>query len=203
MAGPSRYPVPTRVNRVVEMVRRSRFITTLARAPDARAAHTFIQRIREEFPDATHNCRAFVAGPPGSTIHVGMNDDGEPRGTAGRPMLAALLHGGVGEVVAVTTRYFGGVKLGTGGLSRAYGGGVKLALESLPIEEKVELVPVEVAVRYADVDALQRLIEQIEAVVEGEDFGAEVRYRLKVSEKRVDELRAAVSELTRGGGRVT
>ena len=83
---------------MVEMVRRSRFITTLARAPDARAAHTFIQRIREEFPDATHNCRAFVAGPPGSTIHVGMNDDGEPRGTAGRPMLAALLHGGVGEV---------------------------------------------------------------------------------------------------------
>ena len=95
------------------------------------------------------------------------------------------------------------MKLGTGGLSRAYGGGVKLALESLPIEEKVELIPVEVAVRYADVDALQRLIEQIEAVVEGEDFGAEVRYRLKVSEKRVDELRAAVSELTRGGGRVT
>lgn len=202
MAGASRYPVPARVHRVEETVRRSRFVTTLAHAPDAGAAHAFVRRIRDEFPDATHNCWAFVAGPPGSTMHVGMSDDGEPHGTAGRPMLTALLHGGVGEIVAVCTRTFGGVKLGTGGLARAYAGGVKLALESLPTEEKVERVPVDVTVGYADVDALQRLIERMEIVVEGEDFGAEVRYRLGVPETHVGELRAAVAELTRGEGRV-
>ena len=202
MGDASRYPVPARIHRVEQSVRRSRFVTTLAHAPDAQAAHSFIERIRAEFPDATHNCWAFVAGPPGSTTHVGMSDDGEPHGTAGRPMLTQLLHGGVGEVVAVCSRWFGGVKLGTGGLGRAYAGGVKLALESLPTEEKVERVGVDITVGYADVDGLQRLLEAMEIVVEAEDFGAEVHYRLAVPENRVEELRAAVAELTRGAGKV-
>ncbi|HSR43143.1 MAG TPA: YigZ family protein, partial [Longimicrobiales bacterium] len=116
--------MPARVHRVEEVVRRSRFVTTLARAPDAEAAAAFVQRIRDEMPDATHHCWAFVAGPPGNTRAMGMSDDGEPHGTAGRPMLTALLHGGVGEVVAVVARWFGGTKLGTGGLARAYAGGV-------------------------------------------------------------------------------
>jgi len=118
----SRYSIPLRVHRVEESILRSRFITSVAHAPDAAAAHAFVQSIREEFPDATHHCWAFVAGPPASTTHIGMSDDGEPGGTAGRPMLTALLHGGAGEIVAVCTRYYGGVKLGTGGLSRAYSG---------------------------------------------------------------------------------
>ncbi|NLG62975.1 MAG: hypothetical protein GX539_12100, partial [Candidatus Cloacimonetes bacterium] len=101
------------------MVQRSRFIATLAHAPDVESARAFIEEVRAEFPDATHNCWAFVAGPPGSTSHVGFSDAGEPHGTAGRPMLDVLLHSGIGEVAAVVTRYFGGVKLGKGGLVRA------------------------------------------------------------------------------------
>ena len=198
----SRYRVPARVHRVEEVIQRSRFITTAARAPDADAAHAFIQSIRDEFPDATHNCWAFVAGPPGSATHIGMSDDGEPHGTAGKPMLTALLHGGVGEIVAVCTRYFGGVKLGTGGLSRAYAGGVKLVLESLPTEERVDRVGVEVTVGYPDVDALQRLIADMEVVVEREEYGADVRYVCAVPGPALPEFRRAVADLTRGGGTV-
>jgi len=194
--------MPARVHRTEETIQRSRFITTLAHAPDADAAHAFVAHIRDEFPDATHNCWAFVAGPPGSTTHIGMSDDGEPHGTAGRPMLTALLHSGVGEVVAVVTRYYGGVKLGTGGLSRAYSGGVVQALEGLPTEEKVERVALDVTVGYAEVDALQRLVRDAELPVLDEEFGSEVRYRLGVPVEEVDSLRRQVADLTRGSGRV-
>jgi uncharacterized YigZ family protein len=188
------------VHRVEESIQRSRFITMLAHAPDADAAHAFVDSVRAELPDATHHCWAFVAGPPGSTSHIGMSDDGEPHGTAGRPMLTALLHGGVGEVVAVCTRYYGGVKLGTGGLSRAYSGGVVLGLSTLPTEEKVERVAMELTVGYPEVDAVQRLIRDAELPILDEAFGAEVRYRLGVPVEEVEDLRRRVADLTRGGG---
>ena len=197
----TRYRVPARVHRVEEAVHRSRFITTAARAPDADAAHAFIQSVRDEFPDATHNCWAFVAGPPGSTTHIGMSDDGEPHGTAGKPMLTTLLHGGIGEIVAVCTRYFGGVKLGTGGLSRAYSGGVKLVLESLPTEERVDRVSVEVTVGYADVDALRRLVADMEVVVEREEYGADVRYTCAVPEPALEEFRRVAALLSAASSR--
>ncbi len=196
------YPVPARVHRVEETIRRSRFVTTVAHAPDAEAAHAFVERIREEFPDATHHCWAFVAGPPGSTTHIGMSDAGEPHGTAGRPMLTTLLHGGVGEIVAVSSRWFGGQKLGTGGLGRAYAGGVKLALETLPTEMRVERVPVRITVGYPEVDALQRLVEELDVQIEGEEYGAEVRYDGAAPAGAVERLRQAVAEMTRGAGRV-
>ncbi|NNF14021.1 MAG: YigZ family protein [Gemmatimonadetes bacterium] len=196
----TRYPVPARRHTVEETIRRSRFITTLARAPEPAAAHAFVASVRDESPDATHHCWAFVAGPPGSTARIGMSDDGEPQGTAGRPMLTALLHGGVGEVVAVCTRYYGGVKLGTGGLGRAYSGGVVRALDSLTTEERVERVPYVVTVGYPDIDALQRLIAEMELPVLDEAFGAEVRYRLDVPVDEAAALVRRVTDLSRGAG---
>lgn len=197
---PSRYPVPSRRHRVEEVIQRSRFITTAAHARDPEAAHAFVAEMREEFPDATHNCWAFVAGPPGNTAAVGMSDDGEPHGTAGRPMLTALLHGGVGEIVVVCTRYFGGRKLGTGGLSRAYAGGVKLLLESLPTKERVERVTLEVVVDYGFVDPIQRLLQEGEAIVESEDYGEKVSYRIAVPREKAEAVMEAVVDLTRGRG---
>ena len=129
-----------------------------------------------------------------------MSDDGEPHGTAGRPMLTTLLHSGVGQIVAVCTRYYGGVKLGTGGLSRAYSGGVSLALESLPTEERVERVPVGVTVGYPEVNAVQKIIDELSLLVLEEDFGAQVRYRLGVPVDDTDELAKRVADVTRGAG---
>jgi len=197
---PSRYPIPSRPHRVEEVIQKSRFITAASHAPDSEAAHAFVARIRDEFPDATHHCWAFVAGSPGSTTSIGMSDDGEPHGTAGRPMLTALLHGGIGEIVAVCTRYFGGTKLGTGGLSRAYSGGVKLLLESLPTEERVERVTLQVLVDYGSVDVLQRLLEKAEAVVESEDYGEKVEFLLAVPRENAETLAEAVAGVTRGHG---
>lgn len=202
MSEHARYLIPARIHRVEETIQRSRFITTAAHAPDADAAHAFIARIRDEFPDATHNCWAFVAGPPGSTTHIGMSDDGEPHGTAGKPMLTTLLHGDVGEVVAVCTRYYGGVKLGTGGLGRAYSGGVKLLLADLPTEERVDRITVEVVAGYADVDGLQRLMIEMDIVVEGEKYGADVRYLCGVPVSDRLDFAQRVADLTRGEAQV-
>lgn len=202
MADATRYLVPEGIHRVEETIRRSRFITTVARAPTVDAAHAFVERIRAEFPDATHHCWAFVAGAPGSTTRIGMSDAGEPHGTAGKPMLTVLLNGGVGEIAAVVTRYYGGVKLGTGGLSRAYASGVSRALEALVTTEKVERVDVEVVVGYPEVDALRRLMEELEVTVTSEEYGAEARYRCGVPESRVDLFRSRVADLTRGEGTI-
>lgn len=195
-----RYAIPSRIYRVEELIQRSRFITTAAHAPDANAANAFVDSMRELFPDATHHCWAFVAGPPGSTAHIGMSDDGEPHGTAGRPMLTVLLHSEVGEIVTVCTRYFGGVKLGTGGLSRAYAGGVKLLLQTLPTELKIKRVHVSVRVAYPHVESLQRLLDDLEVVVEHEEYGEEVRYQISVPAMTLETLREQLAQLTSGEG---
>lgn len=200
MTGSARYPIPARAHRVEEVVQRSRFLTTVAHAPDVDAAHAFIQTVREEFPDATHHCWAFVAGPPGSTARIGMSDDGEPHGTAGRPMLTALLHSGVGEIVAVSTRYYGGIKLGTGGLSRAYSGGVVLSLEEMPREEKVDRHAVGLTVGYPDVDSVQRLVAEQEWVLIDEVFGQDVRLEVLIPADEIEEARRIVADRTRGSG---
>jgi uncharacterized YigZ family protein len=197
-----RYPVPGGRHRVEESIRRSRFITTVARAASAAAAHAFIDEIRAEFDDATHNCWAFVAGPPGASAEVGMSDDGEPHGTAGRPMLEALLHSGVGEIVAVVTRYYGGVKLGKGGLQRAYSGGVTLALSAMPRAERVSRVPLVVRIDYSALEPVRRVAAALDAAITGETFGPAVRVEVSVPDGSVERFREAVAEITAGKGTV-
>jgi len=190
------------VHRVEEIVRGSRFVTILARAPDAEAANTFVQRIEAEHPDATHVCWAFVAGPPGSTRSVGLSDAGEPHGTAGRPMLTVLLHSGVGEIVAVCARWFGGTKLGTGGLARAYTSGVSLALETLSVVLRRDRSLVEIEVSYAHVDGVRRALEDLDAKLIGEDYGEAVCYRATVPVGNLEELKNRIADLSRGEGSV-
>jgi uncharacterized YigZ family protein len=184
------------------VVRRSRFIATAEHAPDVEAARALVERVREEMPDATHHCWAFVAGPPGDTARIGMSDDGEPHGTAGRPMLTVLLNGGVGEIAVVCTRYFGGVKLGTGGLSRAYAEATKLVLDSLPRSRRVHRVSVSVRIGYGEVDGLRRVAAELGAAVEGEEFAEDVRVRLGVPASELDSFEAALADLSQGRARI-
>jgi len=193
-----RYRVPARVHRVEQEVQKSRFLTTAAPAPTVEEARAFIARVREEFPDATHNCWAFAVGAPGSTAQVGMSDDGEPHGTAGRPMLTALLHGGVGEVAVVVTRYFGGTLLGKGGLVRAYTGCVQQVLESLPTLERVRKVRVAVELEYTSVDGVRRMLAAHEAELVAETYAVTVGYQLLLPEHRLEAFHQALLDQTQG-----
>lgn len=195
---PARYPVPAGIHRVETVIQRSRFITTVGPAPTVEAARAFIAAVRREFADATHNCWAYLVGPPGQTAQIGFSDDGEPHGTAGRPMLDVLVHSGVGDIVAVVTRYFGGVLLGKGGLVRAYGGGVKLALASLPRRERVERVRMDLVIPYALFKPLRLLLPDFEAEVVAEDYGADVGLTLQVPADRIEAFRRAVEDVAQG-----
>jgi uncharacterized YigZ family protein len=200
MSDAERYPVPAERHRVEQSIERSRFICTVQRVIVPENAQAFIKEMNAEFPDATHNCWAYIAGPPGRTSRIGMSDDGEPHGTAGRPMLTVLTHSGVGEIAAVVTRYFGGTKLGTGGLVKAYGGAVQLALETLPRGERVDYVEVALSIGYPSITAVQQLLPALEAEVVAQEYGVGVLYRLRVPRQNVTALRSAVADATRGEG---
>ncbi len=193
-----RYPIPAARHRVEEEILRSRFITTLAYAPTLEEARAFIDEMRAEFGDASHNCWAYVVGLPGSSAQNGMSDDGEPHGTAGQPMLRVLLHSGVGDIVAVVTRYFGGTLMGKGGLVRAYSGGVQYALESLPTAEKVEKSQLTVLFDYSAITAVQRMLPDYETEVLEESYGVDVSYRLQMPVEQVARFRADIADLTNG-----
>ncbi len=186
------------VHRERLVIERSQFLVSLGHTPDTATAKRFIEQIQREFADATHNCWAFAVGAPGVTTHVGYSDDGEPHGTAGRPMLTVLLHGQVGEVTAVVTRYFGGIKLGTGGLVRAYQHMVKLGLDSLPTREHRIMTRFEVVVEYEHVRMLQRVLPDFQGVFIHEEYAAEATFVVEVPMDMGPNFVACLHELTRG-----
>jgi len=195
MTTPRRYPVPSRVHRTEDVVERSRFITTVGPVASVDEARAFVAAVAREFPDASHGCWAYVVGPPGDTGRIGMSDAGEPRGTAGRPMLNALLGSGVGDVAAVVTRYFGGVKLGTGGLARTYAACVKGALAAMPVTELIPMVEIHFRASYAGARELGRLLDGAGAVVLEKSYGTEVLLRARVPQEQEARLRQVLAGL--------
>jgi uncharacterized YigZ family protein len=202
MSVSSRYPIPAARHRVEQTVTKSRFIATVGQAATVEEARAFIDDVSQAFPDASHNCWAYVVGPPGDSSRVGMSDAGEPHGTAGRPMLDVLLGSGIGDIVAVVTRYFGGVKLGKGGLSRAYSGAVKLALEDLELEERVRKVYLRIRAGYADVTPLKRALPSFEASVVEEEYGTGVVVTVLLPDEHADAFSAALAGMTNGTAEV-
>jgi uncharacterized YigZ family protein len=193
----ARYPVPGETQRVEIRSSNSRFIATIARASTVKEARAFLQSIRDEMPDATHHVYAYRVGY-GASVTDGMSDDGEPGGTSGPPALAVLRGTDIGDVVLVITRYFGGTKLGTGGLVAAYSAAAKAAVEALDIVEKIDRVPVRMSVPYAAQKSIRQAIERYEGVIEQESFEADVTYGLRIPVERLEAFRKEVANLSDG-----
>ena len=172
------YPVPAQFHQVEEVIKNSRFITQIFPVQDSNHAKQIIQQQKAAYPDARHHCSAFVAGAPSNSNEYGFSDDGEPSGTAGKPMLAVLQGSGLGEVLAISIRYFGGVKLGTGGLVKAYAGGVKLALETLPTIEKVIRQQYQLTCEYHQFDQIQYWLKQHDGLIIETNYADNVRLLL-------------------------
>jgi uncharacterized YigZ family protein len=203
VGGQEAYLVPASLlHRAEAQVRRSRFIASIGRASDAAGARAFIDAVRAEFPDATHHCWAFVAEVPGTTACIGLSDAGEPHGTGGCPILNTLLHSGIGGIVAVVTRYFGGMKLGQGPLGRAYSGSVAKAIESLKTAERVARIPVCITVAFSAGDSLFRLLNELGATGREEGFSTEIEVVARVPVRELARLEGEVSAMTSGKGRV-
>lgn len=195
---PTRYRVPAQRHRVEQTIDRSRFLCTIERVRTVEEAQSFVKEMNAEFADATHNCWAFVVGAPGSTDRIGLSDGGEPHGTAGRPMLTVLTHSGIGEIAAVVTRWFGGVKLGTGGLVKAYSGSVQEAVASLPVTERVDTAIVSFELPYNHIGAVQQLLPVVDGEIINQDFGANVKLRIRLPVDQMRSLESVVQNLMRG-----
>ena len=191
------YPVPAGEIRREFNISNSRFIATLAPVFTVDEAKAFIHRIKAEFPDASHNVPLFLIGHGSSEI-AHCSDAGEPSGTAGRPALAVLRGSGLGDVAVVVTRYFGGTKLGTGGLVRAYSEAVRIVTEAVPRAEKVRTQVLMLVIPYAYLERLRLLVTAQDGTILDEDFGAEVTLSVRLRVEKVPAFRDALSELTSG-----
>lgn len=192
-----RYPIPAKEARSEIRVSNSRFIASAAPAFSVEEARAFIDRIKEEFKDASHNVPAFIIGyGPSVTAHS--SDDGEPSGTAGRPMLAVLQGSGLGDIVVVVTRYFGGSKLGTGGLVRAYRGAVKEVLAILPRAEKVPTHTVMMAIPYNLYERVKLLVEARHGRILDEEFAADITVTAQFVTGQFPQFQEALRELSHG-----
>ena len=178
--------IPARETRVEIRVVNSRFIATAAPVFTVDEAKAFIDRIRAEFADATHNVPAFVVGH-GASVVAHCSDDGEPAGTAGRPALAVLRGSGLGDVAVVVTRYFGGTKLGTGGLVRAYGDAVREVLAILPRAAKVPTHTVKIVTPYSLFERLRLLVAAHGGKILNEEFAAEVTVTAQLPVERFSD----------------
>ncbi len=143
------YRVPAQQSYVEVEVKRSRFIAYAQHCKGSAAAKSFIQKLKEQYPDARHHCHAFIGEAPNNSNFYGFSDDGEPSGTAGMPIFTHLKHSGLGEVAIVVVRYFGGTKLGTGGLARAYGDAAKSVLLKLKTQEFIAMEAVHLKMTFA------------------------------------------------------
>ncbi|MFT5734547.1 MAG: putative YigZ family protein [Planctomycetota bacterium] len=186
LAGPFRYEP--------DKIKGSRFIACIAPAETESEAQAFIQSIRDEFDDARHWCWAWRLGGAGDETRS--NDDGEPSGSAGRPILLQLEGHEVTDVVACVVRYFGGTKLGVGGLMRAYGGAAGQAFDRADLK----VVDVKIAIAcghaYGDSGAVSGVLAAWDLEAEDAEYGENVSFTVRVGIARVEEFQSAMQEAT-------
>lgn len=179
---------------------RSRFLTRLERVGDEAAARETIAEARARHPRARHHCTAFVIGPDGRIQRS--NDDGEPSGTAGAPMLDALTSAGLSDVVAVVTRYFGGVLLGAGGLTRAYRAAVAGAVAEARLVRRAPRCEVTVELTYDVAAVLESECRRRGYAVGDAAYSDAVVQQFSVPEDEVESLRSLAAEVSAGSARV-
>ena len=192
------YFTPAEPQRFELELKRSRFLTSIGPVPNKTEAKDFIQKLRDEFPDANHHCWAMVAGRPDDVYQQDQSDDGEPKGTAGKPMLNVLQHSGLGNIVVVVTRYFGGIKLGAGGLVRAYTQCVSEALKELKTVEFLIRAEISIELPYSRLDSLEHAIKDTNIEIVDKFFTDNIKLNLLVSEKDKKLLDEIISTIGNG-----
>jgi len=189
LAGPARAEV---------VVKKSRFIANVTPTKSEEEASAFITRIREEHKDASHHVYAFKAGPVSR-----LSDDGEPSGTAGRPVFDALDKRGLSDAVIVVTRYFGGTLLGAGGLVRAYSQAALMGVEAAGIITGILAVDLDLTLDYTLVGKVQYLMVQVGALTLGNNWGEVVQIQCRIAKEQNGRFASEIAELSGGRIRVT
>ncbi|ORF46072.1 IMPACT family protein [Gilliamella apicola] len=186
--------IPTEL---IEEIKKSRFIVNAAPVTSADQAAQFIDTISD--PNATHNCWAWKIGQ-----QYRFNDDGEPTSTAGRPILSAIEGQDCDQIVVVVTRYFGGIKLGTGGLIRAYGGSTSHCLQQATLIELIARITLQFHCYYNEWPIIENRLKELDVIIENQEFDAEgVKVSIAITKDNSLILSKNISDITRGRVKIT
>lgn len=180
------------------VMKKSRFITCIHEVHSKDEALGHIRAITAKEIGANHNCYAYIVGSPASPLAIHCSDDGEPSGTAGRPMLNILQYENIGNVLVVVTRYFGGIKLGCGGLVRAYSNGLKLAIDAIGLIEYVEKKRVNISFHYQFEGSFRHLCSEYGVVILDTSYGDGPSFNLEIIEEKVESFLLQLRDLTSG-----
>lgn len=169
-------------------IKKSQFIAFAYPVTTREAAMFHVEQLRLEFPDARHHCWAYIIGDPNNTTSAGFDDDGEPNGTAGRPILNVLQHKAIGNAIIIVVRYFGGIKLGAGGLTRAYAASAQLAVDEMQLVEFVPKSMLMIETDFADEAQCRYIAAQLGGTIGEVNYGQTVQLPVTIANEHIAEL---------------
>ena len=174
-------------------IKKSEFIAYAYPVNSREQAMFHVEQLREKYPDARHWCWAYIIGDPDNTTSAGFDDDGEPNGTAGRPILGVLQHKSIGNIIIIVVRYFGGIKLGAGGLTRAYAGSAQAAVDQMILQPFVPMMQVQILADFATETQCRYVVESLEGTIEDVAYSKQVTLTVTIAEVDIETLKTELA----------
>lgn len=170
-------------------IKKSEFIAYAYPVTSREQAMFHVEQLRVKYPDARHWCWAYIIGDPENTTSAGFDDDGEPNGTAGRPILNVLQHKSIGNIIIVVVRYFGGIKLGAGGLTRAYAGSAQAAVDKMTLQPYVPMAQIQILADFATEAQCRYVVEDLNGQIDDVDYSKQVTLTITIAELDIENLK--------------
>jgi len=174
-------------------IKKSEFIAYAYPVNSREQAMFHVEQLREKHPDARHWCWAYIIGDPDNTTSAGFDDDGEPSGTAGRPILGVLQHKSIGNIIIIVVRYFGGIKLGAGGLTRAYAGSAQAAVDQMILQPYVPMTQIQILADFATEAQCRYVVESLEGTIEDVAYSKQVTLTVTIAEVDIETLKTELA----------
>lgn len=174
-------------------IKKSEFIAYAYPVHSREQAMFHVEHLRDKYPDARHWCWAYIIGDPDNTTSAGFDDDGEPSGTAGRPILNVLQHKSIGNVIIIVVRYFGGIKLGAGGLTRAYAGSAQAAVDQMILQPYVPMTQVQILADFAHESQCRYVVDSMDGTIDEVTYSKQVTLSVTIAEADIETLKTELA----------
>ena len=174
-------------------IKKSEFIAYAYPVNSREQALFHVEQLREQYADARHHCWAYIVGDPNNTTSAGFDDDGEPNGTAGRPILNVLQHKSIGNVIIIVVRYFGGIKLGAGGLTRAYAGSAQAAVDEMVLLPYIPMTQVQIRATFATEAQCRYVVESLNGHIDDVAYSQHVLLTVTLAERDIEALKTELA----------
>ncbi len=174
-------------------IKKSEFIAHAYPVTSREQAMFHVEQLRVQYADARHHCWAYIIGDPNNTTSAGFDDDGEPNGTAGRPILNVLQHKSIGNIIIIVVRYFGGIKLGAGGLTRAYAGSAQAAVDEMILSAYVPMTQVQILAEFATEAQCRYVVASLHGSIDNVTYSKQVLLTVTLAERDIEMLKTELA----------